>query len=51
MTEQQFETLRTRQMPDAQKRSLATHIVETLSFDSTRAYVIGLIAHIRARHA
>jgi len=51
MTEQQFETLRTRQMPDAQKRNLATHIVETLSFDSTRAYVIALIAHIRARHA
>lgn len=51
MTEQQFETLLARQMPDAQKRSLATHIVETLSFDATRAYVGALIAHIRACHA
>jgi dephospho-CoA kinase len=51
MTAQQFETLLARQMPDAQKRSLATHIVETLSFEATRAYVAALIAHIRTRHA
>ena len=51
MTEQQFETLLARQLPDAQKRSLATHIVETLSLDATRAYVTSLIAHIRASHA
>ena len=51
MTEQQFETLLARQLPDAQKRSLATHIVETLSLDATRAYVTSLIAHIRANHA
>jgi len=51
MTEQQFEALLARQMPDAQKRSLATHIVETLSVDATRAYVAALIAHIRSRNA
>ena len=51
MTAAQFETLLARQMPDAEKRSRATHIVETLSLDATRAYVIALIAHIRARHA
>ena len=51
MTEQQFELLLARQMPDAQKRSLATHIVETLSLDATRAYVTALIAHIRTCHA
>jgi len=51
MTVPQFETLLARQMPDAQKRAMATHIVETLSFDATRAYVAALIAHIRSRHA
>jgi len=51
MTEPHFETLLARQMPDAQKRGRATHIVETLSFESTRTYVAALIAHIRTRHA
>ena len=51
MTEQHFQTLLSRQMPDAQKRSLATHIVETLDLFATEAYVKSLIAHIRARHA
>ncbi|MDB5664040.1 dephospho-CoA kinase [Cypionkella sp.] len=51
MTEADFQTLLARQMPDAQKRSLATHIVETLDLAATNAYVISLIAHIRARHA
>ncbi len=51
MTERQFETLLARQMPDAAKRSLATHIVETLSLEATRSYVIALISHIRARNA
>ena len=47
MTESQLETILARQMPDAEKRARATHIVETLSLDSTRAYVRALIAHIR----
>jgi dephospho-CoA kinase len=51
MTEQQFQTLLARQMPDAQKRGLATHIVETLSLDATRAYVAALVSHIRSRDA
>lgn len=53
MTEAQFQTILARQMPDAEKRARATHIVETLSLDSTRAYVRALIAHIREsrRHA
>ena len=51
MTEAHFKTLLARQMPDAQKRSLATHIVETLDLSATEAYVKSLIAHIRARHA
>lgn len=51
MTEAQFATIRARQMPDAQKRALATHIVETLDLASTEGYVTALIAHIRGRHA
>jgi dephospho-CoA kinase len=51
MTEQQFETILARQMPDAQKRSLATHIVETLDLTATKAYVTALIAYIRGQNA
>ncbi len=51
MTEDQFALLLSRQMPDAQKRGLATHIVETLSESSVRAYVSALIAHIRGQNA
>lgn len=48
MTEAQFDLILSRQMPDRKKRACADHLVETLSFDSTRAYVHALIAHIRA---
>ena len=51
MTEAQFDQIRARQMPDAEKRARATHIVETLDLASTRAYVDALIVHIRGRHA
>lgn len=52
MTEVAFDAILARQMPDAEKRARATHVVETLSLDSTRAYVRALIAHLReARHA
>lgn len=47
LTEDQFQTILARQMPDTEKRARATHIVETLSLDSTRAYVHALIRHIR----
>ena len=51
MTEAQLALILSRQMPDAEKRARATHIVETLSIDSTRAYVTALTAHIRGRNA
>lgn len=51
MTQAQFDLILQRQMPDAQKRARATHIVETLDIASTRAYVIALISHIRSKHA
>ncbi|MES2969119.1 MAG: dephospho-CoA kinase [Pseudomonadota bacterium] len=47
MTEAAFHTILARQMPDPQKRALATHIIETLSLDSARAGVRALIDYIR----
>lgn len=47
MTEEQLNLILARQMPDREKRSRATHIVETLSLVQTRAYVDALITHIR----
>ncbi|WP_112310317.1 dephospho-CoA kinase [Pseudogemmobacter bohemicus] len=47
MTEAQLDLILSRQMPDHEKRARATHIVETLSIDSTRAYVLALIVHLR----
>ena len=51
MTEAQFALILSRQMPDAEKRARATHIVETLDEASVRAYVKALLNHIRSRHA
>ena len=51
MTEAHLQTILARQMPDPQKRALATHIVETLDLASTQSYVTALIAHIRDSHA
>ena len=51
MTAAHLQTILTRQMPDAEKRKRATHIVETLDLPSTAAYVKALIAHIKASHA
>jgi dephospho-CoA kinase len=51
MTEIQFAAILARQMPDSQKRALATHIVETLDLASTQSYVTALIAHIRGQNA
>jgi len=51
MTQAQFDLILQRQMPDAQKRARATHIVETLDVASTRAYVMALLIHIRSKNA
>ncbi|MBC2836036.1 dephospho-CoA kinase [Paragemmobacter straminiformis] len=47
MTAAQFDLIHARQMPDVEKRARATHIVETLTLDSTRAFVHALIDYIR----
>jgi dephospho-CoA kinase len=47
MTEAAFQTILARQMPDADKRARATHIIETLGLDAARAAVQAVIAYIR----
>ena len=43
MTEQQFEMLLARQMPDAEKRRRADYVIETLTFEDTKKAVQSLI--------
>jgi dephospho-CoA kinase len=47
MTEDLFAIILARQLPDAQKRARATHLMETLSPASVRACVTALIDYIR----
>ena len=47
MTAAQLDTILTRQMPDAEKRKRADHVIETLTLDQTRDAVRHLIAKIR----
>lgn len=49
MTEASFHAILSRQLPDAEKRARATHIIETLGLDAARAAVQALIAYIRTR--
>ncbi len=51
MTEAQFATILARQMPDAEKRARATHVIETRTLEDTHAAVQKLIAEIGASHA
>jgi len=52
MTEARFHALLARQLPDAEKRARATHIIETLGLEAARQAVLALIAYIReGRHA
>ncbi|WP_106746653.1 dephospho-CoA kinase [Yoonia maritima] len=49
MTEQQFQTILSRQTPDAEKRERADHIIETLTLDDTRTAVRNLIAELKGQ--
>jgi dephospho-CoA kinase len=46
MTATLFDTLLAKQLPDREKRSRATHIIETLSLESVEAGVRALIAYL-----
>ena len=47
MTEAQFEAILSRQMPDAEKRRHADHLIETTTLDDARAKVRALIAELK----
>ena len=49
MTEQQFQTILSRQTPDVEKRERADHIIETLTLDDTRTAVRNLIAELKGQ--
>ena len=51
MTDADYETLLSRQMPDAEKRTRATWIIEALSMDLARDAVKAILADIRQRIA
>jgi len=51
MTEAQLETILARQMPDAEKRARATHVIETRTLDGARAAVKMLVSTYRGQHA
>ena len=46
MTEAHFQTILSKQMPDAEKRARADHIIETLTLDQTRSAVFELVAKL-----
>jgi dephospho-CoA kinase len=49
LTETQFDTILARQVPDAEKRARADHIIETLSLDATAQAVQNLIAKLKGQ--
>jgi len=51
MTETLFQTILSKQMPDAEKRKRADYVIETLTLDGARADVQELIETLGNRHA
>jgi len=49
MTEAQFEAIKAKQTPDAEKRSQADYVIETLSLDSAKTAVDAVLADIKKR--
>lgn len=50
MTKQTFDMILSHQMPDADKRAKADHVIETLELDATRDAVAKLMTDLKATH-
>jgi dephospho-CoA kinase len=50
MTAAQFDSIRSRQLPDADKRARADFVIETTDMDSTRAAVQDLVQHLTGKN-
>lgn len=51
MTEDQFRAILSRQMPDAEKRARADHVIETVTLDDARSSVRSILRELGANHA
>lgn len=51
MTEAELDSILARQMPDAEKRARADHVIETVTIDGARAAVARILHSVRSRHA
>jgi dephospho-CoA kinase len=51
MTEAEFQLIRSRQMPDAEKRARADYVIPTTSLEAARAAVKDVLADVRQRIA
>lgn len=49
MSEKEFEMIKARQMPDAEKRDRADYVIETLSLEQTRQEVQTLVEKLKAK--
>lgn len=50
MTKQTFDMILSHQMPDAEKRAKADHVIETVDLEDTRKAVQDLMAELRTAH-
>lgn len=51
MSEAEFETLKSRQMPDAEKQAKADYVLSTRALNETEAAVLSLLETLRGMHA